>query len=153
MRTVICSHPWHTTLLDNAITQVAMPSWPSHRHLASADSSFENFSKTRLAEELARTFDALRYRSGRIVNVTHVKVSMQAIAGRINFGSVLWKRFRIDVARDQIIKRTVDFERARIPMATAIVLACVPSAATQDPYTNKSMTNVCVGQCSISSKN
>ncbi|QDV25999.1 hypothetical protein Q31a_43690 [Aureliella helgolandensis] len=67
--------------------------------------------------------------------------------------SVLWKRFRIDVGRGQIIERTMAFERARIPMATAMALAGMPSAATQDPYTNKSMANVCVGQCSISSKN
>ena len=76
----------------------------------------------------------------------------QSLVGS-TLSSVLWKRFRIDVGREQIIKRTVALERAGIPVATAIELAAVPSAATQDVYTNKSMTNVCVGQCSISSKN
>ena len=151
MRKVICSHPWHTTLLDNAITQVALPSWLSHRHLESAGSTFENFPKTRLAKNWRG--HSMHYGADAAESSMSLACKCQCKQSPVGStrSSVLWKRFRIDVGRDQIIERTMAFERARIPMATAIALAGMPFAATQDPYTNKSMTNACVGQCSIAS--
>lgn len=149
MRKVICSHPWHTTLLDNAITQVALPSWLSHSHLESADLSFENFPKTRLAKELARTFDALRRRCGRIVNVTGVQrinCMQSRIADQIDFlrGSV-WQGSRIDVELDEHVKSVKVFERTKFQSLGTIVCAGVPASAAQDPCSSKTMTITCLG--------
>ena len=149
MRKVICSHPWHTTLLDNAITQVALPSWLSHRHLESADSTFENFPKTRLAKNWRG--HSMHYGADAAESSMSLACKCQCkqsrIADRIKVFSaaLLGKRSRIDVDCDELVKRIKAFEGTRIPMATYNRLAGVPSAATQDPYTNKSMTNVCVG--------